>query len=143
MNAAGDNPHVLMRMHEVARDLSARAQYQFMKTVKERTGELRNVLIRTDRIIKLEKGHADFWPKVSGSPIGFVDGGLADLSMRGSAPVAARVGGYTVTPGERGPKREEFIVLKHLFNELYTNQGIDKSDGVYEGKLAEGRFQLH
>lgn len=131
MNAVGGNPHLLERMLKIANDLSAPAQYRFMETVKRRAGELRDVLLKTDRIIKLKKGHVDFWPTVSGSPIGFVDGGLADLSMRGSAPFAALVGGYTVTPGERGPKREEFIVLKHLVNELYN--GDDKNDGVYEG----------
>lgn len=121
-------PHLLERMLKVAGDLSAPAQYRFMETVEQLAGQLRDVLIETGGIVHLKKDHADLWKKVSGRPIGFVDGGLANLSMLGSAPIAARVGGYTVIPGARGPDRERFIVLKYLIDELYAHE----RDGVYE-----------
>lgn len=121
-------PHILERMLKVAGDLSAPAQLRFMDTVGQLADQLRKVLLETGGIIRIEKDHAALWKSVAGRPIGFVDGGLANLSMLGSAPVAARVGGYVVTPGERGPARERFTVLKQLIDELYAHSG----GGVYE-----------
>lgn len=121
-------PHILERMLKVASDLSAPAQLRFMETVGELASQLRQILIETGGIIRIEKDHQSLWKSVSGRPIGFVDGGLANLSMLGSAPVAARVGGYVVTPGDRGPDRERFTVLKHLIDELYSHA----EGGVYE-----------
>ena len=122
------SPHILERMLKVAGDLSAPAQLRFMETVEQLASQLRHVLIETGRIISIEKDHQKLWASVSGQPIGFVDGGLANLSMFGSTPIAARVGGYTVIPGASGPEREKFIVLKHLINELYAQD----DEGVYE-----------
>ena len=122
------SPHILGRMLKVAGDLSAPAQLRFMETVEKLASQLRRVLIETGGIINIEKDHQKLWASVSGRPVGFVDGGLANLSMFGSTPIAARVGGYTVVPGASGPEREKFIVLKHLINELYA----DEDGGVYE-----------
>ncbi|WP_448208603.1 DNA double-strand break repair nuclease NurA [Azospirillum sp. sgz302134] len=121
-------PHILERMLKVAGDLSAPAQLRFMETVEQLASQLRTVLLETGGIVRIEKDHRAAWSAVAGKPIGFVDGGLANLSMLGSAPVAARVGGYVVTPGERGPSRERFIVLKQLIDELYAHV----EGGVYE-----------
>lgn len=121
-------PHILERMLKVAGDLSAPAQLRFMETVEQLASQLRTVLLETGRIVHIERDHRAAWTAVAGKPIGFVDGGLANLSMLGSAPVAARVGGYVVTPGERGPSRERFIVLKQLIDELYAHA----EGGVYE-----------
>lgn len=121
-------PHILERMLKVAGDLSAPAQLRFMETVGELASQLRKVLTETGGIVRIEKDHSSLWRSVAGRPIGFVDGGLANLSMLGSAPIAARVGGYVVTPGERGPDRERFTVLKHLIDELYAHD----EGGVYD-----------
>jgi len=121
-------PHILERMLKVASDLSAPAQLRFMETVEKLAEQLRRVLIETGGITRIPKNHASLWRTVAGRPIGFVDGGLANLSMLGSAPIAARVGGYIVTPGVHGPDRERFIVLKHLIDELYAYD----DQGVYE-----------
>ncbi len=121
-------PHILERMLQVAGDLSAPAQLRFMETVEQLATQLRKILLETGGITQIEKSHANLWKQVSGKHIAFVDGGLANLSMLGSAPVAARVGGYVVTPGERGPSRERFTVLKHLIDELYTHS----DGGVYK-----------
>jgi hypothetical protein len=120
-------PHILERMLRVAGDLSAPAQLRFMETVEQLASQLRGLLLATGGITRLEKNHPQLWRDVAGRPMGFVDGGLANLSMLGSAPIAARVGGYVVTPGQRGPDRESFYVLKYLIDELYAHD----SSGVY------------
>jgi hypothetical protein len=120
-------PHILERMLRVAGDLSAPAQLRFMDTVRQLADQLRKVLTESHGIVAIKKDHAAQWKRVAGKSIGFVDGGLANLSMLGSAPVAARVGGYVVTPGEHGSEREEFTVLKCLIDELYAHS----DGGVY------------
>lgn len=127
MKAKMRSPHIMERMFRAAGDLSAPAQLQFMQTVEQLAGQLRDVLLETGGIVRIEKNHRNLWNSVSGQRIGFVDGGLANLSMLGSAPIAARVGGYMVTPGETGPDREKFIVLKQLIDELYAREKA----GVY------------
>ena len=116
------------RMFRLAGDLSAPAQVSFIETVEALASQLRRLLVATDRIVKLETGHGQFWPKWAGRPIGFVDGGLANLSMLGSAPLAARVGGYVVVPGRYEDDREQFVMLKQLIDDLFEYP----SGGVYE-----------
>jgi hypothetical protein len=53
--------------------------------------------------------------------------------MLGSAPVAARVGGYIVTPGQRGDGRERFLVLKQLIDQLYANP----EGGLYDDSFPD------
>lgn len=91
------------------------------------------MLLKTGRIIRIERDHASLWKSVAGKPVAFVDGGMANLSMLGSAPIAVRVGGYIVTPGDRSPEREQFIVLKKLISELYAAP----DGGVYEGSFPD------
>jgi hypothetical protein len=121
------SPHILERMLASSADLSAPAQLHFMETVELLATQLREVLLKTGRIHKLYKNHNQLWARVKGEPIGFVDGGLANLSMVGSAPIAARVGGYVVTPGDTSDERECFSTLKLLIDELYSQNG----NGVY------------
>lgn len=101
-------PHILAQLLKVAGDLSAPAQLRFMEVVEDLASQLRRVLRETGGIVRIEKNHAEFWSKIAGQRVGFVDGGLANLAMFGSAPIAARVGGYTVIPGARGIERESF-----------------------------------
>ena len=126
-------PHLMERMLRAAGDLSAPAQIRFMQTVEALASQLREVLLATGGIVKLNKDHHEFWSSVRDKRIGFVDGGLANLAMLGSAPVAARVGGYTVVPGRRGSDREAFVVLKQLIDELYS--GSD--GGVFDDSFPD------
>ena len=121
-------PHILERMLAVAGDLSAPAQLRFLDTIEQLASQLRPILLETGGIVRIEKDHRSFWHSLKGKKIGFVDGGLANLSMLGSAPIAARVGGYVVTPGMRGEARERFTILKYLIDELYSHT----DGGVYE-----------
>tara|TARA_B100000378_G_scaffold245608_1_gene216555 strand:- start:10119 stop:12089 length:1971 start_codon:yes stop_codon:yes gene_type:complete len=115
-------PHILERMLQVSADLSAPAQLRFMDTVQQLAAGLRTVLLETGGIVRLTRDHPATWQAVRGKPVGFVDGGLANLSMLGSAPIAARVGGYVVTPGDTTPARESFRMLKYLIDELYATE---------------------
>ena len=115
------SPHIPGQMLRVVSDLSAPAQLRFLETVEQLAAELRRVLVETGSIVRIDKNHGRLWASVSGKPIGFVDSGLANLPMQGSVPVAARVGSYTVIPGERGPDRERFTVLTQLIDDLYAH----------------------
>lgn len=126
-------PHIMERMLRAASDLSAPAQLNFMKTVEALATQLREILLKTGGIIRLTKDHSEFWARLRGQRIGFVDGGLANLSALGSAPIAARVGGFTVVPGKLGDDREDFLVLKQLIDELYS--GSD--GGVYNDSFPD------
>ncbi len=114
------SPHILSRMLKVSGDLSAEAQYEFMKVLELLAEQLRRVLQAAGMISRIERGHAALWREVQGQKIAFVDGGMGNLSMLGSAPVAVRVGGYIVRPGITGDDREQFIMVKHLIDELYS-----------------------
>lgn len=122
------SPYMMERMLKAAADLSAPAQLRFIETVEQLASQLREVLLATRGIINIRHDHHEFWKSVAGLPIGFVDGGLANLSMLGSAPIAARVGGYLVTPGDKTPAREQFMMLKHLIDDLYAHA----DGGVYD-----------
>jgi hypothetical protein len=115
------SPHILEQMLKVAGDLSAPAQLQFMETVEQLASQLRKILQHTGRIVQIEKNHKSTWQAVAGKVMGFVDGGLANLSMLGSAPIAARVGGYIVRPGDRTENRETFTMLKTLIDDLFVH----------------------
>jgi hypothetical protein len=127
------SPHIMEQMLRVSSDMSAPAQLQFFDTIEILADELRKCLLKTGGIIKLEKNHPQLWANVAGRRIGFVDGGMANPSMLGAAPVAVRVGGYVVRPGDRSDKREDFITVKKLIAELYAEQ-----DGsIYRGSFPD------
>lgn len=124
---------IIEQMFKISSDLSAPAQFAFMDTVEQLASQLRTVLLHTNRIVHLKKDHAALWRQVAGQKIGFIDGGMANLAMVGAAPVAVRVGGYMVTPGDRSSDREQFVVLKKLIAELYSG----RNGGVYDGSFPD------
>ncbi len=124
---------LIEQMLKVSCDLSAPAQLAFLDTVEQLASQLRMVLLRTGGIVCLKKDHSSLWKRIAGQQIGFVDGGMANLAMVGAAPVAVRVGGYVVRPGDRSPQREHFNVLKKLISELYA--GPD--GGIYDGSFPD------
>ena len=107
-------------MLKVAGDLSAPAQLRFFDTIEQLASQLRVVPLETGGIVKVPKNHRATWDMVAGKEIGFIDWGSANLSMLGSALIAARVGGYVVRPGDYSADRERFIMLKRLIDELYS-----------------------
>lgn len=127
------SPHIVEQMLKMSGDMSAPAQLQFLDTVEQLASQLREALLRGGGIIKLERDHASLWKSVAGRRIGFVDGGMANLAMLGSSPVAVRVGGYIVRPGDRSEQRESFIPLKMLISELY----MSPDGSVYDGSFPD------
>lgn len=128
-----NSPHIFEQMIKASSDLSAPAQISFLENLTLLSQQLRDILLSAGKILKLKKDHAGTWKNIKGRQIGFVDGGLANLSMLGSVPMAARVGGYTVVPGDETDKREQFIMLKKLINEMYS----DADGGVYNGSFPD------
>jgi len=127
------SPHIVEQMLKMSGDMSASAQLEFLDTVEQLASQLRMLLLHTGGIIKIERDHSALWKSVAGKKIGFVDGGMANLSMLGSSPVAVRVGGYIVTPGDRSSERELFIPLKMLISELY----MSPDGSVYDGSFPD------
>lgn len=125
------SPHIMSQMLRVSGDLSAEAQYEFARVLELLSEQLRGALTAAGMISTITREHGSFWSEVNGKKIAFVDGGMANLSMLGSAPIAARVGGYIVTPGMRGDDRESFLMVKHLIDELYV--APPTQGGVYVG----------
>jgi len=114
------SPHIMSQMLKVSGDLSAEAHYEFIKVLELLAGQLRRALMAAGMISVINRDHKTLWSGIRGAKTAFVDGGMANLSMLGSAPVAARVGGYIVTPGQTGDGREQFVMVKHLIDELYV-----------------------
>lgn len=127
------SPRILEQMLRVSGDLSAKSQMEFLEDIGLLAEQLRKVLLETGRIIGLEKNHPLTWQKVKGKSLGFIDGGLANLRVLGSAPIAARVGCYIVKPGDESKDREKFITVKRLISELYA----DGDAGVYGGRFPD------
>lgn len=127
-------PHIMSQMLKVSGDLSADAHLEFMQVLEALAGDLRRVLVAAGMIHTVERNHRELWGEVRGQRIAFVDGGMANLSMLGAAPVAARVGGYIVRPGVTGDEREQFIMVKHLIDELYTPV---PGNGIYAGMFPD------
>lgn len=127
------SPHILEQMFRISGDMSAAAHHEFLEVLELMATQLRTVLLHTGQIIKFERAHKKVWKSVAGKPVAFVDGGMANLSMLGSAPVAARTGCYIVTPGKSGPDREQFITAKQLIDELY----VGNNGGIYNGGFPE------
>jgi hypothetical protein len=125
------SPHIMSQMLKVSGDLSAEAQYEFAKVLELLSEQLRDALLAAGMISTIKREHGRFWGEVRGKKIAFVDGGMANLSMLGSTPIAARVGGYIVVPGKNDEDRESFVMVKHLIDELYAPPPA--KGGVYAG----------
>ncbi|MDY3562679.1 DNA double-strand break repair nuclease NurA [Gemmata sp. JC673] len=78
------------------------------------------------RICQVEINHGEFWPTLRGKRVGFIDGGVANLEAVGAAPVAIRVGSYTVIPGDTGDQREQFRFERQLIGELFSTSATQQ-----------------
>lgn len=121
-------PHILTEILKSGLSLSAKAQAEFMDVLDTLADTLRKTLIDAGRLRKVELDHHTTWRKFRGSRIGFIDGGVANVNSLGSAPLAIRVGSYSVTPGDKSQERERFAFDVQLVDELYDSAGT----GVYE-----------
>ncbi|MBZ4416002.1 DNA double-strand break repair nuclease NurA [Myxococcus sp. RHSTA-1-4] len=121
-------PHILTEILKSGLSLSANAQAEFMDVLDTLADTLRQTLMEAGKLQKVHVDHRATWQKFQGHKIGFVDGGVANVTSLGSAPLAIRVGSYVVTPGGRSQQRERFAFDVQLVDELYDSAGT----GVYE-----------
>jgi hypothetical protein len=115
--------------------LSSGAQAKFIDVLDAISTELRDIFKDSKLIHKVPIDQKATWAAFKGKRIGFVDGGVANISAMGAAPVAIRVGSYVVTPGVRGPDRERFNFEVQLVDDLYEAGG--GRQGVYEDFFAD------
>jgi hypothetical protein len=123
-------PHILTQILKSGMALSASAQADFIDVLDTISAELRGLMLDAGLIQKVEIDHTGAWAKVKGCRIGFVDGGMSNVALVGAAPVAIRVGSYIVTPGEKGPEREEFGFEIQLVDDLY--EASSNREGIFE-----------
>jgi hypothetical protein len=121
-------PHILTEILKSGLSLSAKAQAEFMDVLDTLADTLRKTLMDAGRLRKVEIDHHATWRKFRGKRIGFIDGGVANVTALGSAPLAIRVGSYSVIPGDKSQERERFAFDVQLVDELYDSAGT----GVYE-----------
>jgi len=122
-------PHILAEIVKSGMVLSAAAQADFIEVLDVLSDELRKLFMESKLIQKVEVDQRKAWQKFRGVRISFVDGGMSNVAAAGAAPVALRVGSYTVIPGEKGPQREDFGFEIQLVDDLYeTTSGR----GIYE-----------
>ena len=114
-------PHILAQIVKTGMVLSAKAQADFIDVLDALSDELRSLVLEAGLIRTVEINHQRAWSEFKGRTIGFVDGGVANVDALGAAPLAIRVGSYLVTPGKKGPGREEFTFEIQLVDELYDS----------------------
>src|SRR5690606_37226822 len=104
------HPSILGQMIKVSSSLSATAQTHYLTVLETLVGELRTQLEENAFLRTVEINHRKVWDSFKGKKLGFIDGGVAALSALGSAPIAIRVGSYSVIPGVKGEDREHFKI---------------------------------
>lgn len=118
-----EGPHVLERLFDHLMELRAIKAPNFITVTKGLSDHLRDVMTRKDspvRILSVPHSHLDLWASVQGSPMSFVDGGVARLAgYPGIEQFAMRVGTFRVIPGERDPNaREEWGMLSRVLADI-------------------------
>lgn len=130
-----EHPNILILLAKQGLTLSARAQSNFVDVLDTLSTELRELFLKRGLIEKVDIDQRKAWTRVKNRRIGFVDGGVANISVMGAEPVAIRVGSYVVTPGVSGPSRERFGFEVQLVDELF--ESVDKDGGVYEDSFED------
>lgn len=124
------SPYILAEIVKKGMALSAQAQASFMDVLDTLATEMRTLFLEENLIQRIAINHRATWSEFKGVPIGFVDGGMANVETLGSAPLAIRVGSYCVIPGQAGEGRERFNFEIQLVDDLYES-GSGRA-GVYE-----------
>lgn len=125
-----EQPHIIVEILKGGLALSVKAQSNYLEVLDTLASTLRDLLLDGKLLRRVEINHKKTWSEFRGVQIGFVDGGVANISAPGAAPVAIRVGSYVVVPGREASNREEFDFEVQLVDELYESPAI--GSGVYE-----------
>lgn len=125
-----EHPSLIVELAKRGLSLSSEAQANFIDVLDTLSSDLRQVLLEADLVQGIPIDQKSAWAAFRGRRLGFLDGGVANISAMGATPVAIRVGSYVVTPGLRGEGREEFDFQVQLVDELF--KGGDGSSGTFE-----------
>lgn len=115
------SPHILISMLSHVMELSSKDQIPFVSTLRVAADQMRQLL--QPYIRRIERSHQELWAEWYGSRISFADGGMARVSgIPSSAPMAMRVGIYTVVPGETDPhKREKWQLEPYVTGDIVNS----------------------
>ena len=117
---------------------SSNQHQEFINHLSEVSKFLRELFLDHNKIREAKSLRKEFWKKIKGKRIGFVDGGVASLDLPSSAPVGIRVGTYSVEVGDRTENREEFDFKSTIVDELYGDKArtfVDSFEDIQ--KLAD------
>ena len=98
---------------------SKEVQENFINDLTKICVSLREVFEDAGLIKSASPSSGDFWKKMKGKRIGFVDGGVARIDLPSAAPIGIRVGTYSVECGSQELDREQFDFKSFVIDELY------------------------
>lgn len=111
-------------LHVAARG-SAQAQENYIDRLSSIAAAVRTILETNGLIGHIPYEPQEYWQKIRGRSIAFLDGGVANIDLPSAAPIGIRVGSYIVRPGEIDPdKREQFNIELALVDDLYSDDGF-------------------
>lgn len=125
----GQGEFLASLLHVAARQ-SKGAQEQFIDALSRIAAQVRSLFETNDLIRRVEYEPADYWPRLRGRAIAFIDGGVANIELPSAAPVGIRVGSYIVRPGDESAAREKFSVEISLVDDLYSQDGAIYDDDL-------------
>ena len=101
---------------------STDVQEDFINDLSNICISLRKEFENAGLIKKASPSSSEFWKKMNGKRVGFVDGGVARIDLPSAAPIGIRVGTYSVECGSNKTDRESFDFKSFVVDELYGNE---------------------
>lgn len=129
-----DGPHILERLLDHLMQLRSIEAPNFITVTKGISEELRTLLENERSPIKVQEvkhSHMELWASVEGSPVAFIDGGVARFDgFPGIDQFALRVGTYRVTPGDPDPATREVWTMhpRVLADVVNVNESTERPD---------------
>ena len=110
----------LGQLLSMSRNQSADVHEDFIKRLSAIAANLRKLFENEGLIERFGNSSKDYWNRVRGRKVSFVDGGVARIDIPSSAPMGIRVGTYTVRLGDESADRESFNTALALVDDLYS-----------------------
>ena len=112
----------LSNMLRVARDDGAKLQDRFAEHIEHLASSVSTFLRNNGLIRSAAYQPGTYWPSQLGKTFAFVDGGVANMNVPGTAPIGIRVGSYVVKPGDETEHREDFKVEISIIDDMYSEE---------------------
>ncbi len=112
----------LANMLRVARDDGAKLQDRFADYIEHLASSVSAFLRSNDLIQAASYAPGKYWLEQRGKTFAFVDGGVANMNVPGTAPIGIRVGSYVVKPGDESKHREDFDVEISIIDDMYSEE---------------------